>query len=72
MYYIITKGDLYLQSPRVSGSQFFDVFADSSRQWRIYSKRLAQLIAGDIAGAEVIAVKKPWHYNINLSELYLW
>jgi hypothetical protein len=61
MYYLITKvgADLdnrYLQSPRVSGSQFSNDFGDSSRKWRIYSKRLAQLIASDLQNVLILWV----------------
>ena len=45
MYYLITKGDLYLSSPRAQGSTDGHVFSDYSRRWRIYSSNLAQLIA---------------------------
>ena len=56
MYYLITKGDLYLSSPRAQGSTDGYVFSDYSRRWRIYSSNLAQLIAGDIHGANVVPV----------------
>ncbi len=64
MYYLVTKGDLYLTSPRAQcatggfASQHARpyVFGDYSRRWRIYSSKLAQLIASDIHGANVVPV----------------
>jgi hypothetical protein len=61
MHFLITKvgADLdnrFLQSPRVSGSQFSNVFSDSSRKWKIHSKRLAQLIASDLQNVRILWV----------------
>ena len=61
MHYLITKvgADLdnrYLQSPRASGSQFSRDFGDFSRRWKIHSKQLAQLIAGDHQNVNILWV----------------
>jgi len=66
MHYLITQGDLYLTSPRArcATGGFVDhharpyVFGDYSRRWRIYSSKLAVLIASDIDGADIQLVTK--------------